>query len=113
MCHSRCCFVNRIVSHVPCSHYVHCRSVFVRLANYNLHHLFQLTHTAFHLKTGGVCLFNCPIVLYKQKKLMALKALRDIVNGLRHQIELLDKAIEDTQKEIDDLKIISTRSVII
>jgi hypothetical protein len=44
---------------------------------------------------------------------MALKALRDIVNGLRYQIELLDKAIEDTQKEIDDLKIISTRSVII
>jgi peptidoglycan hydrolase CwlO-like protein len=63
--------------------------------------------------TGGVCLFNCPIVLYKQKKIMALTALRDIVNELRHQIERLDEAIEDTQKEIDDLKIISTRLVLI
>ena len=44
---------------------------------------------------------------------MALTALRDIVNELRHQIERLDEAIEDTQKEIDDLKIISTRLVLI
>lgn len=61
---------------------------------------------------GGICLFNCPIVIYNQRKMMVSTALRTIVNKLRQQIDLLDKAIEDTQKEIDDLKIIQTRYVL-
>lgn len=40
-----------------------------------------------------------------------LVGLRDLVNGLRHQAELLDAAIEETEKEIDDLKIVQTRYV--
>ena len=35
--------------------------------------------------------------------------LRDTVNMLRQQAELLDNAIDDMQKEIDDLKIIQDR----
>lgn len=58
---------------------------------------------------GGICLMNCPIVLYNQRKMMALDTLRGLVNGLRHQVELLDEAIEQTEKEIDDLKIVQTR----
>jgi hypothetical protein len=40
-----------------------------------------------------------------------LVGLRDLVNGLRRQAELLDAAIEETEKEIDDLKIVQTRYV--
>ena len=35
--------------------------------------------------------------------------LRDTVNMLRQQAELLDNPIDDMQKEIDDLKIIQDR----
>lgn len=58
---------------------------------------------------GGVCLFNSPIVIYNQRKMMVLTALRDIVNGLRQRVNDLHMVIESTQKEIDDLKIIQRR----
>ena len=45
----------------------------------------------------------CLIIIYSKL------VLRDTVNMLRQQAELLDNAIDDMQKEIDDLKIIQDR----
>eukprot|EP01082_Thalassiosira_pseudonana_P003675 g2863.t1 g2863 contig12:940887-942046(+) len=60
---------------------------------------------------GGMCLANVPVVLYKERKMALLPALRNTVNELREMSRTLQGQVDSLQKELDDLNTCAMRQV--